>query len=204
MAPFSKRSAKLTGVSSFSTTRPIRKKRLQAYRGRGDIYAWLRTHCHTVAERLASGETSWTLMADEMSRHGVAGRDGGAPKPNAVLRVWQRVCRDMAASGETPGQKANQPRPPSRFPKDWSPKVVREQDIPVPAYLRPAGAEVPPYLRPPSTLPAISAPPAQAPESRKEVVDQTPRPEPGSVEFVMEQLRDDDWYLNPGVKRRRP
>jgi hypothetical protein len=31
-------------MSSVSQTPPFRKKRLKAYRGRGDIYAWLRTH----------------------------------------------------------------------------------------------------------------------------------------------------------------
>jgi hypothetical protein len=207
VSPFAKAPAIIVGMSSVSTTPPFRKKRLQAYRGRGDIYAWLRTHCHTVAQRLAADETSWVFIAAEMSRHGIAGRDGAAPTANAVLRVWQRVSQDMAVSGEVPGEKRPRPKPPSRFPKDWSPTVLREQEIPVPAYLRPAG-EVPAYLRPPSTLPAD--PPATravialAPETSGELEAEASRPEPGSVEFVMEQLRDGDWYLNPGVKRKRP
>jgi hypothetical protein len=211
VSPFAKASANIVGMSSVSTTPPFRKKRLQAYRGRGDIYAWLRTHCHTVAQRLAADETSWVFIAEEMSRHGIAGREGEAPTANAVLRVWQRVSRDMATSGEVPGGKTLRPKPPSRFPKDWSPTVLREQEIPVPAYLRPAGSEVPPYLRPPAArVPAISPPAVVQPKGpAAEVPVATPEPEIGSPEYVKaqiavakKQLADLDWYLNPGVKNR--
>jgi hypothetical protein len=176
-------------MNSVSTTPPFRKKRLQAYRGRGDIYAWLRTHCHTVAERLAADQTSWPYIAAEMVRHGVAGRAGEAPTPNAVLRVWQRVLRDMQTSGEKPGQKTTRPKPPSRFPKDWSPPVLREQQIPVPAYLRPPGTALVPSAPPPP--PAL--PQGQSGEDL---------PEPGSMEDLLLSMEKADWYLNPGGKRR--
>jgi hypothetical protein len=210
VSPFANAPAIIVGMNSVSTTPPFRKKRLQAYRGRGDIYAWLRTHCHTVAERLAADQTSWPYIAAEMVRHGVAGRAGEAPTANAVLRVWQRVLRDMETSGEKPGQKTTRPKPPSRFPKDWSPTVLREQEIAVPAYLRPAGAQVPPYLRPPTTQPALPPPArAQSVERAAEVAAPVSQAEPGSDEYVREQLASirerlggNDWYLNPGVKKR--
>ncbi len=197
----------IVGMNSVSTTSPFRKKRLQAYRGRGDIYAWLRTHCHRVAERLAADQTSWPDIAAEMVRHGVAGRAGEAPTANAVLRVWQRVLRDMETSGEQPGQKTTRPKPPSRFPKDWSPTVLREQEIPVPAYLRPAGAEVPPYVRPPSAPTSVPAPFHPSPLPAKpagpagsEVI--TERPKRGSMAAALDKLGEGDWWLGDG--RRKP
>jgi hypothetical protein len=194
----------LNRMNSVSTTPPFRKKRLQAYRGRGDIYAWLRTHCHTVAERLAADQTSWVFIAEEMIRHGVSGRSGEAPTANAVLRVWKRVCRDMETTGERPGVKTSRLPPPSRYP-EWSPPVLSEREIPVPAYLRPPG-EIPPYLRPPSTLPAVASPaaaPVPQPQQAAgtEVAAKPAGPEPGTMEFAMAQLRKGDWYLNPGGKR---
>ena len=208
MSPFANAPAIIVGMNSVSTTPSFRKKRLQAYRGRGDIYAWLRTHCHTVAERLAADQTSWAYIAAEMVRHGVAGRDGEAPTANAVLRVWQRVLRDLATSGEKPGQKTTRPKPPSRFPKDWSPTVLREQEIPVPAYLRPAGAEVPPYLRPPSTAASVPAPfhppplPAKpAGPAGNEVMAQ--RPKRGSMDAALDKLGESDWWLGDGRPRPR-
>jgi hypothetical protein len=110
-------------MSSVSQTPPFRRKRLQAYRGRGDIYAWLRTHCQQVAERLAGGMTTWAWIASEMERHGVKGREGETPSANAVLRVWQRVCRDLETLGESPTERRVRPKPPSRFPKDWKPEA---------------------------------------------------------------------------------
>jgi hypothetical protein len=177
-------------MSSVSTTPLFRKKRLQAYRGRGDIYAWLRTHCHTIAERLASEQTSWVFIAAEMVRHGVAGRGGEAPTANAVLRVWQRVCRDMAAAGEAPGQKVARAKPPSRFPKDWAPTVLREQAIPVPAYLRPPGTPV---------APKPSLPPPTLPTSLP--VGDAGQPVRGSKEAAIAVMEKADWYLLGGKRK---
>ena len=130
-SPFANSSARIARMSSASQTPPFRKRRLQAYRGRGDVYAWLRAHCHQVAERLAGGNVSWTSIAAEMARHRVMGREGGAPTPNAVLRVWQRVCRDLETLGESPAERRARPKPPSRFPKDWKPEAFRTS-APVP------------------------------------------------------------------------
>ena len=172
------------------TIAPFRKKRLQAYRGRGDIYAWLRTHCHAVAERLAAGEASWIFIAAEMERHGVAGRDGEAPSANAILRVWQRVRRDMESQGETPGQQQERPKPPSRFPKGWIPPIVSESEIPVPAYLRPPGTAL---VSSPSPPPPV-LPERQAGEDL---------PEPGSMEDLILSMDKADWHLLGGKRRRR-
>ena len=45
----------MTGVSRamFPT------KALESYRGRGQLYSWLRAHHEAVAERLASDEATW-------------------------------------------------------------------------------------------------------------------------------------------------
>jgi hypothetical protein len=196
------------------TDRPplFRQKRLKEFRGRGRLYSWLRAHSERIAPGLESGEYSWSMLCAECARHGVTGRGGEAPTRKAAWAAWQTLCNDLAASGETPANRSKKPKPPSRFPKDWSPTVLREQEIPVPAYLRPAGAEVPPYLRPPTTQPALPSPSrTQSVERAVEVAAPASQAEPGSDEYVREQLasiREDlggtDWYLNPDVKKRRP
>ncbi len=194
MSLFAKRSVIIVGMISVSSIAPFRKKRLQAYRGRGDIYSWLRTHSHSVAERLAAGHASWAFIAAEMGRHGVAGRDGEAPSANAILRVWQRVCRDMATMSETPGQPQQRPKPPSRFPKGWTPPIVSSSEIPVPAYLRPPGTAVPAPFKPPP-LPVRPQGPAG------QEVAPTSRPRRGSMEAAMEKLSEGDWWMG-GVRRK--
>ena len=59
--------------------RLFRKKRLKPYRGRGEVYSWLRAHHRQIAASLASGEASWTTLCAEMVRHGLTGRHGGIP-----------------------------------------------------------------------------------------------------------------------------
>ena len=135
------------------------------------------------------------FIAVEMGRHGVAGRDGEAPSANAVLRVWQRVCRDMETLGETPGRPLERPKPPSRFPKGWTPPVVSSSEIPVPAYLRPPATAVPARLN----SPPLPERPIGQPGQEVALPD---RPRPGSMEAALEKLSEGDWWT--GAKRRKP
>ena len=186
----------------------FRQKRLKEFRGRGRLYSWLRAHSEQIAPGLESGEYSWAMLCAECARHGVTGRHGEAPTRKAAWAAWQTLCNDLAASGETPANRSKKPKPPSRFPKDWSPTVLREQEIPVPAYLRPAGAEVPPYLRPPSMAASVPAPVRPPPLPAKpaapagnEVTAQ--RPKRGSMDAALDKLGESDWWLGDGRPKPR-
>jgi hypothetical protein len=197
-----------TGMDTLDRPILFRQKRLKEFRGRGRLYSWLRAHSEKIAAGMESGEYSWAMVCAECSRHGVFGKHGEPPTRKAASKAWQTLCRDLAASGETPRHPQQQrPTPPSRFPKGWTPPIVSSSEIPVPAYLKSAGAEVPPYLRPPTTQPAPIR--AQTVEQGVEAAAPMSQAEPGSDEYVRqkiaaikEQLAGTDWYLNPGVKRR--
>ena len=123
-------------MSTASTSPPIfRQRRVAEFRGCGAIYNWLRAHHAAVEERVTRGDTTWSALCQEMSRHGVTTRGGGAPNVKAVSKAWQAVCRDLEAAGE-----AEPPRRrtfPSRLPKDWRPPSA-PAPANVPAVSRPA------------------------------------------------------------------
>jgi hypothetical protein len=172
---------------------------------RSPLFWWMVEHHDDMLTTAHGKRIRWAPVCLKLAALGLVDTRGLAPTERNARETWLQARKAVAAARAA--AKPPRPKPPSRFPKDWSPTVLREQEIPVPAYLRPAG-EVPAYLRPPSTLPAD--PPASravialGPEPSRPLEAEASRPEPGSVEFVMEQLRDGDWYLNPGVKRKRP
>src|SRR5271165_2251872 len=146
----------MTGVSRamFPT------KALKSYRGRGQIYSWLRAHHEAVAERLASQEATWPSLAAEMTTHGVTGRRGNPPSANAVLKVWQRVCGDLRkaeiadaerrAAAATKASRSGSVYP-SRISPDWRPQEVVPPAEPRPALPTSAPAR--------ASAPALPAPP---------------------------------------------
>jgi hypothetical protein len=106
-------------MNSVTSPLAIRKRKLVAFRGRGKIYSWLRVHAAEIAPRLERGEATWPAVCAEMVRHGICGRGGEAPTPNAAMRVWHRVVRDVEAEGAAPAKRRR--LYPSRLPKDWRP-----------------------------------------------------------------------------------
>src|SRR3954447_5573084 len=151
-------------MNRVSTTPAIRKRKVKAFRARGEIYNWLRSHAKDVGPLLARGEITWSELCAEMLRHGVADRDGKAPAANAALRVWYRVVRDLEADQAA---EAAKPRlgatPPSRLPKDWRPEAFRDPPSPPPQAPSP-----PPQLPsppPPSPLPLALRPEPPLPAS---------------------------------------
>ncbi len=108
-------------MSEGSRTRLFRKKRVRPYRGRGEVYAWLRAHHARVFELAASW--AWADLVQEMLRDGLQGRGGAVPTPKAVTKVWQRVCRDMQAGAAAPAVGPKR-KPPSHISPEWRPVVV--------------------------------------------------------------------------------
>jgi hypothetical protein len=122
-APFAKASASLSVMSDGDATRILfRKKRPKLYRGRGEVYSWLRVHQAEVAEMLARGELSWPMLAAEMVRVGVKGGRGEPPTSKAAARVWRRVCRDVEQAALANGPQKR--KYPSRISPNWRPPVV--------------------------------------------------------------------------------
>ena len=165
-------------------------KALKSYRGRGQIYSWLRAHPEAVAERLASDEATWPSLAAEMASHGVTGRRGDPPTAKAAAKVWHRVCGDLrkaeVADAERRAAAAKPPRPgtvyPSRISPHWSP-----QEVQPPAGQRPA----PPASAAPE---AASAPQASlVPQATQQSTARSPVPFAATrtkeeVDALMEQI----------------
>jgi hypothetical protein len=121
------------------------KKTARAYVGRGEIYCWLRAHYRRVARLLDRQERTWGALVDEMSRDGVKARGDRCLTANAVLRVWQRVCRDVER--EQDGTRAKRKKP-SHIAPGWRPQEV---------------VEPPPVHAPAAEVAVDLAPPRQSP-----------------------------------------
>lgn len=111
-------------MSEISRAKVFRKRRVRSYRGRGDVYCWLRAHHSQVAVRLATQELSWAALAEALSREGLKGRNGVELTGRAVAQVWRRVCRDIEAEADAAAAAAPKRKYPSRISPDWRPQVV--------------------------------------------------------------------------------
>jgi hypothetical protein len=175
---------------------------------RSPLFWWMVEHHDEMIATANGKRIRWAPVCSKLAALGLVDTRGLPPTERNARETWLQARKAVAAARAA--AKPPRPKPPSRFPKDWSPTVLREQEIPVPAYLRPAGAQVPPYLRPPTTQPALPPPArAQSVERAVEVATPVSQAEPGSDEYVREQLASirerlggNDWYLNPGVKKR--
>ena len=110
-------------MSDEALTKVLAGLRAQPYRGRSELYRWLRANHRRLARRLAKDQTSWAVIAQELAAAGLKNTKGDPPSSDSVRRVWATVCRDVA---EEMASKARQARkkPPSRISPDWRPQVV--------------------------------------------------------------------------------
>jgi hypothetical protein len=107
-----------------SRTKALRKRRVRLYRGRGEVYCWLRAHHAQVAARLAAEELSWATLAEALSCEGLKGRNGVELTGRAVAQVWRRVGRDVEAEAAARAAKTPKRKFPSRISPNWRPQVV--------------------------------------------------------------------------------
>ena len=103
-------------MTDSTAARLFRKKPVRSYRGRGEVYSWLRAYQKEVAAALAREELTWARLIADIALDGVTGRAGAPLTANAALRVWQRVSRDAAASLAADAAKK---------PPDWRPQPVQ-------------------------------------------------------------------------------
>ena len=96
------------------------------YRGRSDLYRWLRANHRRLSRMMARHQTAWGVLAEEVAAVGVTNTKGLPPSVDSVRRVWATVCRDVeaeAAAKAKPGQAVGR-KMPSRISPDWRPVVV--------------------------------------------------------------------------------
>ena len=122
--PFAEFVDSLRRMAESGRTRSFRKRRVKPYRGRGDVYCWLRAHHAQVAARLATEELSWATLAEALSREGLRGRNGVELTGRAVAQVWRRVSRDVEAEDAARTAAPPKRKFPSRISPDWRPRVV--------------------------------------------------------------------------------
>ena len=111
-------------MSDTNGSRLFRKRRVHQYARRGRVYSWLRAYYSQVSAALESGEQSWPSLVEAMAREGVTGRNDAQLTANAALKVWRRVCRDVAAAAVERAGAAPKRKYPSRISPNWRPQVV--------------------------------------------------------------------------------
>lgn len=141
-----------------------------SYGGHGDVYRWLREHNDFVRHWITKRHASWEMIAARIGKDGVFGSRGNVPTRVSVWKVWQRVCRDVAAEALAEAAKAEADAKakaaeeaaaelrrkkarnnPSRLPKDLQPLladspsmalvVARVAQVPVPVVSGPVTGE---------------------------------------------------------------
>src|ERR1700719_2257291 len=114
-------------MSDEALTKVLGGLRALPYRGRSELYRWLRANHRRLARGLAKDQTSWGVIAQELAAAGVKNTKGDPPSSDAVRRVWATVCRDVAEEMASKARHARK-KPPSRISPDW-----RLQGVPQPS-----------------------------------------------------------------------
>lgn len=125
--------------------RVVKSMRKQPFKGRGQIYRWLRKEYRHLVAAFQETEAGWAVVVEDMIRDGVVGSRGEPPNAKSAARVWARVCRDIAESERQRRTGATGKRGPSHAPAGWRPPVVERP----PAAGLSAAKEASPFARAP-------------------------------------------------------
>ena len=156
--------------------------RKRPYSGRGDIYRMLRANYRELVACLGEGEPSWRVIAEALEREGIVGREGNPPTRKSLPRVWQRVCRDVAAEEAlrlTGVRPANTTRR-SKAPAAWRPSSFSQPNAPLPSGREHQGSH-------PAALPAVPQQRPALPPTAGATQDSS-RPAPGSAAALREEM----------------
>jgi hypothetical protein len=102
-----------------------------AYRGRSDVYRYLRkNYARLVAKRLGKPDgPSWDAVAAFLSGRGFENVRGEPLNGDAVRRVYRRVERDIGCEKKALPKPHAPVAPPSRQRADWQPTPLPRQSI---------------------------------------------------------------------------
>ena len=93
------------------------------FRGRSDLYRWLRANYKRLAPRLEQDQISWGVLAREIAAAGLKNKKGAPPSADSVRRICRTVCRDLAREAAAKAQRRTR-KYPSRISPNWRPEVV--------------------------------------------------------------------------------
>jgi len=123
--------------------------------GRTEAYAWLRVRFEKLSPRLWN-RPGWRGIAEDMAAGGIKGGNGKPLTARAIMRIWPRVCQDVAA--EEPWRvdavrNATQERELVQNPRNRESERGKEADRPPPVVATPAPRPPVPHYPPPPTTP---------------------------------------------------
>jgi hypothetical protein len=100
-----------------------------AYRGRSDVYRYLRrNYARLIAKRLGKPDgPSWNAVAAFLSERGFENVRGEPLSGDAVRRVFRRVERDIGCVKQASPKPHAPVPPPSRQRADWQPPTPMPQ-----------------------------------------------------------------------------
>jgi len=84
------------GMAADTTlTRVMTRPKEKGHGGRSEAYAWLRLRFEQLSPRLRN-RPGWREVAEDMAAGGVKGGRGKPLTGRAVMRIWPKVCQDLA------------------------------------------------------------------------------------------------------------
>jgi len=110
-------------MSDETLTRVLAGLEGRRFRGRSDLYRWLRANYKRLAPRVEQDEIPWGVLAREIAAAGLKNRKGAPPSADSVRRIWRTVCRDLAREAAAKAQRHTR-KYPSRISPNWRPQVV--------------------------------------------------------------------------------
>ncbi|MDE1905505.1 MAG: hypothetical protein KGH75_03530 [Rhodospirillales bacterium] len=155
---------------------------------RSPLFWWMVEHHDEMMATANGSRIRWAPVCARLTALGLVDTRGQAPTERNTRETWLQARKAVAAARAAAAPP--RPKPPSRFPKDWSPPVISESTIPAPVYLQPPRA---PIARLPA--PPITELPASAPASEAGL------PARGSKEAAIAAMEKADWYLLGGKRK---
>ena len=108
-------------MSDEALTKVLSGLRGRRFRGRSDLYRWLRANYKRLASRLEQDQVAWGILAQEIGAAGIKNRKGAPPSADSVRRIWATVSRDVALAAAVAARRRKYP---SGISPDWRPQLV--------------------------------------------------------------------------------
>jgi hypothetical protein len=163
--------------------------------GRSWVYWWLNKEYRRLRPLIERRRTSWSDIAAAIEADGLTGATGKRPHPNAVQKVWRRVCRDRADAAKARWKRAGASKRVNRSPRqDGPPALADTGPTPSAAVLGLAGS-------PRRGAPAPHGKAAPAGSKAGEEIELSPEAE-AKFAALRAQLAHADRHFGPQPKRK--